>query len=183
MRKLIIPLLAAIVLVLASFGALYAARGQAARGLDGGVVINSENQDGNVREITALDDAAAQANAANQPNIGFIDSPTAACVQPNRTKNECFVNWYYLSVDASPNYMITMTVKLNDFGYVASYNGFFQTSMYAPYSMTPQGYLVPCGPKKPNGWGNSYAYTIRARDSANLASANYGSVTCPAYIP
>ena len=183
MRKILLPSGLALLLVFMAFGALYVARGQSPRGIDGGVVINSETQGQSTRQITAPDDAATNQADPNQPSIGFIDSPSAGCVQPNPAKNECFINWYYLSVNASPNYMITMTVKLNDFGYVAQYSGFFQTSMYAPYSMVPQGYQVPCGALKPNGWGNDYAYTIRARDSANLGSANYGTVTCPAYTP
>ena len=91
-----------------------------------------------------------------------------------------------MSVSADPNYMITMTVKLNDFGFVAQYHGFFQTSMYVPYNMNPDGYKVACGALGEGGnpnWGKAYGYTIRARDSANLGSANYGSVICPAYTP
>lgn len=52
-------------------------------------------------------------------------------------KNECFINWYYMAVSADPNYMITMTVELNDFGFVARDNGFFQTSMYVPVQHEP----------------------------------------------
>jgi hypothetical protein len=50
--------------------------------------------------------------------------------------------------------------------------------------MNPSGYKVACGAANSSGlreWGKSYAYTIRARDSANLGSANYGTVTCPPY--
>ena len=77
-----------------------------------------------------------------------------------------------------------MTVQLNDIGQVARYQGFFQTSMYAPYNMNPQGYKVACGSPGSGGdpdWGESYAYAIRARDSAGLKSANYGTAICPAY--
>jgi hypothetical protein len=31
--------------------------------------------------------------------------------------------------------------------------------------------------------GNAYAWTINARDSSNLASANYGTAYCPAFAP
>ena len=186
MRKLLIPLGFAFLLLIAAFGALRVARGQTLLGQGGEVVLNSETQDGNTRQITAPESALPNINAPDQPQIGFIDSPTAACVQPDPAKDECFINWYYLAVNADPNYMITMTVQLNDFGFVAQYHGFFQTSMYAPYNMNPQGYRVACGAPNADGslfWGNIYGYTIRARDSANFKSANYGTVYCPPYTP
>ena len=150
------------------------------------MIINSETQADNTRQITAPDGSLPGTGNSNQPQIGFIDSPTAACVQPDSTKDECFINWYYLSVSADPNYMITMTVKLNSIGYVANYQGFFQTSMYVPSTMNPRGYQVVCGVLGGGGnpyLGNAYAYTIRARDSAGLSSANYGTTYCPAYLP
>jgi hypothetical protein len=82
--------------------------------------------------------------------------------------------------------MITMTVTLNDIGRVAQVNGFFQTSMYVPYNMLGEGFQVACGAPGAGGnpnLGNAYAWTLRARDSANLGSANYGTVYCPAYTP
>ena len=82
--------------------------------------------------------------------------------------------------------MITMTAILNNFGPVAHTQGFFQTSMYVPYNMLGQGVKVACGAKGAGGdqnLGAAYAYTIRARDSANLSSANYGTVYCPPYTP
>lgn len=186
MRKIIIPIVVATFLLLAAFGTLQAARGQTLAGQIGEAVVNSESQDGNTRQISAPEGTVPGIDGTNQPLIGFIESPTAGCVQPDTTKNECFINWYYMSVDANPNYMITMTVQLNDFGYVANYNGFFQTSMYVPYNMNPQGYKVACGSLGEGGnpnLGKAYSYTIRARDSANLGSANYGTVYCPAYTP
>ena len=129
MRKLLIPLGFAFLLLIAAFGALRVARGQTLLGQGGEVVLNSETQDGNTRQITALEGAPPDINAPDQPQIGFIESPTAACVQPDPAKDECFINWYYLAVNADPNYMITMTVQLNDFGFVSRYNGFFQSSM------------------------------------------------------
>ena len=179
MRKLLIVVSFATVFLVLTFGVLTLARGQAQDGEQ--ATLASEIQGEARREITG---PAGEAPA--QPDISFIDSPTAACTQPDPAKNECFINWYYLSVDANPNYMITMTVELNDFGFVARYNGFFQSSMYAPYNMNPQGYKVACGALGASGdpkWGRAYGYTIRARDSSNLGSANYGTVTCPAYTP
>jgi hypothetical protein len=186
MRKVFIPLGIAVLLLISAFGVLQVARGQTNAGQNGEVVLNSESQDGNVREITVPEAVASSVDLSNQPLIGFIDSPTASCVQPDPARDECFINWYYMSVDATPNYLITMTVMLNDFGFVGRFNGFFQTSMYVPYNMNPQGYKVSCGALNSGGipdWGEAYAYTIRARDSAGLKSANYGTVVCPAFAP
>jgi hypothetical protein len=188
MRKLFIPIVVAVILLIALFGALRVARarGLVLPGQGGEVVLKSETLEGNTRQITAPEGASPAVSDPNLPLIGFIDSPTAACVQPDPAKNECFINWYYIAVDANPNYMVTMIVNLNDFGFVARYDGFFQTSMYAPYNMNPQGYKVVCGAPGVGGfpgWGKSYSYTIRARDSNNLGSANYGTVVCPPYTP
>ncbi len=120
------------------------------------------------------------------PLIGFIDSPSATCLQPDATQDECWINWYYQSVESSPNYMICMYTMLNAIGKVARTQGFFQTSMYLPYSMYGRGFRVPCGALGAGGdpsLGAAYGYTIRAKDSAGLSSANYGTVYCPAYIP
>jgi hypothetical protein len=186
MRKLITPLSIAILLLITAFGALRVARGQIQTGQNGEVLLNSETLDGNTRQVSAPQGTDPGVAQSNQPLISFIDSPTAACVQPDTTKDECFINWYYMSVSADPSYMITMTVQLNDFGFVGRYHGFFQTSMYVPYNMNPQGYKVACGLLNSGGdpaWGETYGYTIRARDSSGLSSANYGSVYCPAYTP
>jgi hypothetical protein len=130
------------------------------------------------------------AKSPDRPLIGFIDSPSATCYQPDPSRDVCFLNWYYVSVDASPNYMISLWIFLNP-NLVSYTGGFFQTSMYVPYNMLGQGFRVACGPPvvdntdPMNPWthGNQYAYTIRAKDSSNLKSANYGTATCPAFIP
>ena len=127
--------------------------------------------------------------------IGFIDSPSASCRKIRG--NECAISWYYLAVNAAPNYVISMRIQLqlgtDDPQTVVHHTqGFFQTSMYLPYDMIGE-FPVPCGrpgssadpmpqpsPAVPIPYGNSYAYTIRARDSANLSSANFGTVVCPA---
>jgi hypothetical protein len=145
-------------------------------------ILKQEVQGESMREISA----PPTGKVPDQPNIGFIDSPSATCYQPDPSQNNCYISWYYLSVDASPNYMITMTTFLNDFGPVAHTQGFFQTSMYVPYNMLGQGFKVPCGSPGAGGdpqLGKAYAYTVRARDSANLGSANYGTVYCPPYTP
>lgn len=179
MRKYFPPLFMAIVLGTAVFSLFDRVRGQDS---DGPTILWTETDGENVREITG----APGIDAPEEPNIGFIDSPSATCYQPDPGHDACFINWYYLAVDASPNYMITMTVTLNDFGPVAHTQGFFQTSMYMPYNMLGDGFQVACGPLGAGGnptLGESYAYTIRARDSAGLGSANYGMVYCPAYNP
>jgi hypothetical protein len=169
-------------LLAAVFGLIQIAVGQGLVGSGGDLVLKSENQDGNVREVSA----PPGSESVDAPNISFIDSPTATCYQPDYTQDECFINWYYISVDASPNYMIAMTATINSIGPVIRYNGFFQTSMYAPYNMHDRGIKVACGPLGAGGnpqLGNAYAYTINARDSSNLKSANYGTVYCPAFAP
>ena len=178
MRKFTLPLLIAALMLATAFITIGVARGQGS----GPQIINRETQGDSVREISA----PADSEAPQQPNIGFIDSPSATCYQPDPSQNSCYINWYYMSVDASPNYMITMTAFLNNFGPVAHTQGFFQTSMYVPYNMLGQGFKVPCGSPGAGGnpeLGNAYAYTIRARDSANLGSANYGTVYCPPFTP
>jgi hypothetical protein len=176
MRKFSVPVILAAVLLLAAFVAIGVVAGQAA---DPGV-LRREVQGASVREILAPPGSVAP----QQPSIGFIDSPSATCFQPDPAQNACYINWYYLSVDASPNYMITMTAILNDFGPAAHTQGFFQTSMYVPFNMLGQGFKVPCGALGSGGdsqLGAAYGYTIRARDSAALGSANYGTVYCPPY--
>lgn len=118
--------------------------------------------------------------------IGFIDSPNAYCRQVKGDR--CVINWGYLAVDASPNYMVDLWVFLGD-RLVHHTSGFFQTSMYVDNSFFGEGFFVKCGtagttpvsnpPSWPLSYGNSYPYTIRARDSAGLSSANFGTVVCP----
>lgn len=147
----------------------------------GNHIVKSEVQGSNRREILAPGTTTPEV-----PRIGFIDSPTATCYQPDRTQDVCYINWYYLYVDAAPNYMVSMNAAINVFGKVANYRGFFQTSMYAPYNMHDRGFKVACGALGSGGdpeLGASYPYTIRATDSAGLSSANYGTVLCPAFVP
>jgi hypothetical protein len=179
MRKFTLLLVIAVLVLATAFITIGVAWGQ---GPDGPQIINRETQGDNVREITA----PATGSAPQQPNIGFIDSPSATCYQPDPGRDECYLTWYYMSVDANPNYMITMTLILNDTGPVAHTQGFFQTSMYVPYNMLGKGFKVACGSLGAGGnpqLGNAYAYTIRARDSAALSSANYGTTYCPAFNP
>ena len=152
MRKVSMAVMTALLLV-AAFIAIGVARGQESAEPN---VVKREVQGKNMREIIAPEGTPAP----QQPNIGLIDSPSATCYQPDHTQNNCYISWYYLSVDASPNYMITMTAVLNDFGPVAHTQGFFQTSMYVPYNMLGQGFKVACGSLGAGGnptLGNAYA--------------------------
>ena len=179
MRKITIFIFLTFVLGAATLSVIQVVRGQEA---GEPTVLSREAQGENLREITGF----SQLDEPKQPNIGFIDSPSATCFQPDPTRNECYLSWYYLSVDAAPNYMITMTLSLNDTGPVAHTQGFFQTSMYIPYNMLGNGVKVACGAPGAAGnpqLGNAYGYTIRARDSASLSSANYGTTYCPAFAP
>ncbi|HOU12170.1 MAG TPA: hypothetical protein PKZ84_03575 [Anaerolineae bacterium] len=179
MRKFVIPMLVTALFFMVAFVAIGTARGQTPLGP---IVLNRETQSEGVREIIAPE----ASTVPQQPTIGFIDSPSATCYIPDPGQDSCYINWYYLSVGASPNYMITMTATINNIGPVAHTQGFFQTSMYIPYNMLGQGIKVPCGSLGAGGnpqLGNAYAYTIRARDSAGLSSANYGTVYCPASTP
>jgi hypothetical protein len=142
---------------------------------------------------------AASAGSPRTPLISFIDSPNVTCVQPDPRKDDCFVDWGSASVSASASqYIIAMSFFLNNRS-VASVAGFFQTSMYVPSSQFGRGFKVPCGPPQAqdlanpcnnppdpctpvNVLGNAYSYTIRARETGDLKAANYGTVTCPAYL-
>jgi hypothetical protein len=141
-----------------------------AAGLFGPIVV--EEAAGNRREI--------QTNTApEQPAISFIDSPSASCSQADSSSNTCYIVWNYLYVTASTSqYIISMTVSIDN-RLVAYHSGFFQSYMYIPSDMIGDGYKVACGSRQPNGLGNVYAYTLRARETGGLSAANYGSVACP----
>lgn len=136
--------------------------------------------------IPAITAALVIATTGVAAAIGFIESPSASCRKIKG--DECAISFYYLSVNASPNYMIWMRVRLGN-QLVFHAQGFFQTSMYVPGEQIGE-IKVKCGkpgttpdPKpSPNPatlYGNSYSYTVDARDSAGLSSANYGTVLCP----
>ncbi len=129
--------------------------------------------------------------AAESPLISFIDSPSATCYRPLAETDACYIRWEYLSVTAaSGSYVLSMTVSIAD-RMRAYHSGFFQSSMDIPAEMTAPGYKVSCGlpgTGNPPGYGNTYNYTIRARETTGLAAANYGTTTCPAdtvgvYLP
>ncbi len=115
--------------------------------------------------------------------ISSIGSPNPTCTNYEPGSGICYLNWSYLSVSASPSYVISMTLLIN--GKPRMYaSGFFQTSMNLPASMFAPGFRVVCGfPNHPlSSLGNTYNYEIRARSSDNSTTANYGQVSCPADI-
>ena len=119
------------------------------------------------------------------PDISFIDSPSPTCHLPVAGSGACYIEWSYLYVEATAgSYVVSMTVTIDN--RVRAYHaGFFQTSMYIPGTMTKPGYKVNCGELESSGTPNlgaTYAYTIRARETGGLSSANYGTVTCPADV-
>lgn len=117
------------------------------------------------------------------PNISVISSPSATCSRPAPGTGACYIQWDYLYVTAaSSSYVISMTVAIDN-QIRAYHSGFFQTAMYIPANMTQPGYKVTCGfPQGDFGMGNTYPYTIRARETSGNAAANYGSVACPADV-
>jgi hypothetical protein len=188
MRKALLSVALGLTLIIALLGAFQIARSQSGTDPGGGEtkLLAHETEGDNTREISGPADSSGNTPQTSAPDIGFIDSPTNTCYQPDPAQDVCYINWYYMSVSASPNYIISMTVDLNAFGPVIRYSGFFQTSMYAPYNMQDRGIKVACGALGAGGnpyFGNAYAWTIRARDSAGLKSANYGTVYCPAKKP
>ena len=139
-----------------------------AAGLFGPVIV--EEAPGSRREIQS---------GGEQPQISFIDSPSATCVRPVADTGHCYIEWNYLNVSASSGqYVISMTVEIDD-RVRAYHSGFFQTSMFIPGDLYGDGFQVTCGRPDADGWGKTYAYTLRARETGGLSAANYGSVTCP----
>ena len=180
MRKFIISTLFTFLLGAAAVSLMQTARGQESESFN---VPHIETQGENLRQI----EGAAPTDELQAPLISFIESPSPTCYQPNPDRDECYLNWYYMAVNAAPaTYMITMTVALNDFGPVAHTQGFFQSSMYIPYNMLGDGFKVACGSPGAGGnptLGNAYGYTIRARDSNGARSSNLGTIYCPAFNP
>ena len=123
--------------------------------------------------------------SVDSPAISFIDSPNATCYLPTPGTGACYISWGYIYVTAgSGQYIITTTVAID--GDLRAYHaGFFQNSMYIPGDMTAPGFRVTCGMPGDGGiatLGNSYDYTIRARETGGLTAANYGAVFCPADV-
>ncbi len=153
-------------------GLLAAASAVTARaaGLMGPSIV--EEQNGARRE-------AQTAAGTEQPTISFIDNPSATCQRAQTGTGRCTIQWSYLSVTASSSqYIISMTLEID--GRLRAYHsGFFQSSMYIPGDLYGDGFAVTCGKPDVNGWGNTYSYAVRARETGGLDAVNYGSITCP----
>lgn len=180
MRRLIIAILVAVLFGAATFSLMLTARGQETESPNHSKI---ESQGENLRTI----EVSSPAEDPQAPLISVIDSPSPTCYQPRPGRDECYLKWYYMSVNAAPaTSMLTMTLTLNDFGPVAHTQGFFQSSMYIPYNMLGDGFKVACGPPGAGGnptLGNAYGYTIRARDSNGMVAANFGTIFCPPVTP
>jgi hypothetical protein len=115
--------------------------------------------------------------------ISPIENPSAMCYRPVAGTGVCYIEWNYLYVAAtSGSYVVSMTVTIDN-RLRAYHAGFFQSTMYIPGDMMAPGYRVTCGRPGSGGiaeFGKTYSYTIRARDTTGLTTANSGSVTCPA---
>lgn len=122
-------------------------------------------------------------NEIDAPTITSIASPSPTCSRPRPGTGACYIQWSYMSVTAaSSSYIISMTVAIDN-QIRAHHSGFFQTAMYIPSDMMGDGYKVVCGfPQGSTGFGNSYSYAIRARETSGQVAANFGSVTCPGDI-
>ena len=117
--------------------------------------------------------------------ISAIDSPSPTCSRPVAGTGRCYIQWSYLSVAASsPGSIISMTVTID--GRLRAYHaGFFQASMYIDGQVYGPGFRVTCGlpvGDGSTGLGNTYNFSILARESGGSMAANYGSVTCPADV-
>lgn len=184
MRRLILVLSVALVLVGTIFSIFLTVRGQESDGSGDPLILREEMQNGNIRQITAPNQSSPLAE--DSPDISFIESPTPTCYQPDPAQDVCYIKWYYLSVNSAPaTYMDTMTVTLSN-KTVANIQGFFQSSLYVPHTMYDRGFRVECGALGSGGrpnLGKGYPYVIRARDSNGLRSTNSGTIYCPAFIP
>ena len=118
--------------------------------------------------------------AGEAPFLTTPTDPTAVCMVKKIHSGVCVMNWEYLYASADPNYIITMTVAIDD-KTRARFDGFFQTTMYVPSEML--GFQVACGTLGSGGYPNlgmSHNFLISARDSNGSKTTSSGSVICPA---
>lgn len=182
MRRIFITLLAAGLLLAGFFGAIRTARSQVETRPDGSQLLLRETDGDNVHEVWAPPEAE-DLDAVEA--INSFTTQTAYCYQPDAKKNDCYINWYYTSVDTAPDYTRNITTTI-DGDIVARYRGFFQTSMYVSYAMAGPGYRVDCGALGSGGnpdMGESYSWSIQVNDATGAWMGNYGTAYCPAYIP
>jgi len=114
-----------------------------------------------------------------------VDTQTVQCYRPEAETDACYIQWRYLLFDASDMYsVISMTVSIDD-RTRAYYQGFFQTSMYAPFDLHMPGFRVSCdapGSGSLSGIGKPHDWMVKARDSAGLEGVASGQVICPADV-
>jgi len=179
MRRLSAALVVTGLLLVSVFGLIEVARGQGELPPAGSELVHRETSGGNVREVLA----PAGSDASS---IGFIESPTPYCFQPDPALDECYLNWASMHVEAAPASMEAMTVTLDAVGPVARYQGYFQDTISISHQMHDKGFQVPCGAPGAGGraqLGNAYDWTIQAEDSDGLVSTNNGTTYCPPFIP
>ena len=180
MRKVSVSLIVAATLVLGIFGLIQHARGQQGdTSTNDWLLVRREVEGENSREIWGP-------AHLEKPSIGFIDSPTPYCYQPDAAQDECLINWASISVEGTPANMEVMTVTLKAIGPVARYQGYFQDSIHIPHGMNGTGFQVACGAPGAGGMaqmGNSYDWTIEAEDTNGLVATNSGTLYCPPHSP
>jgi hypothetical protein len=182
MRKLLVSLLIGGLLLVGTFGLVQVASGQDGEPPAGLEVVQRESDGDNVREVLAPAGSGEVGAAA----IGFIDSPTPYCYQPNPAQDVCRINWASMNVTASPDSMEVMTVTIKAVGVVARYQGYFQESISVSYQMNGNGFQVACGSPGAGGeaqLGNAYEWTIEGEDSQDNTTSNFGTLYCPPFNP
>lgn len=126
-----------------------------------------------------------ETQSAGTNAISLIQSNSPTCVLPVPHTGVCYIKWGEISVNTTDSaYISYLYIKINN-KRVAHHRGFFQQSMYIPDGMYGKGFRVTCGLPGEGGdpdFGKIYNYEIRATDSSNATTANYGSVLCPADI-
>ena len=120
MRKILLSVALGLILMIALLGAFQIARSQTGNDPGDGEskLLAQETEDTNTREIYGPADSAGNTPQASAPLISFIDSPTSTCYQPDPSQDACYIKWYYMSINASPNYVISMTATINNIGNV-----------------------------------------------------------------
>lgn len=119
--------------------------------------------------------------------LGFITTESPHCLQPDPAFDVCYLNFQYNGV-SSDQYVTAFTVAVSD-RIAMRAQGFFQSSFALPRAtLGSLGVRVACGRTGASGdadpmVGLRHPFTIRARDSADTNSANYGAIGCPAYFP
>jgi len=123
--------------------------------------------------------------APGAKSISIISSQTAVCDIPDPEVDVCEMGWESLSVSAgASDYIRFMTVKI-DGRLRAIYSGFFQSSMYVPFDLHPEGFRVDCGELGSGGdpnLGMAHTYYIEAFDTTGALASNFGAVLCPASV-